>query len=293
MKEKTSRLFVTDRDLEMLKFLWKWKLASTIALAKCFFPGIRVFTAYERLLQLEKKEFIRHVSFRYRGGGAWTLDTQGFRFLASHLPEMKSKGYKSENPLHDYYATAFHLGEWLTKMPARGFHCSEQEMRRLDPDLLPRWVPKSEKHRPDGYTAHDSGRGAHLYAFECELSQKSRSRYDEILSFYDEEETIAAVFWLTGLPAIQRAIQGCLSNSLRPHLHHFVSLADFQKMGWHVPLAGGVFRGRSLAEILLDKAGTVPGRSPDGSGVKTLLQNEKRPILPRDKARAAARARPD
>lgn len=283
--KKAGRVFITDRDLEVLKFLWKWKAASTAALTKSFFPGIRPFTAYERLLQLEKKRYIQHISFRYRGGGAWVLAPQGYKFLGPYLLDMKAKGYRSENILHDYFATTFHIGEWLTHQPPTGFLCSEQELRRLEPDLLPAWVPKSEKHRPDGYTAHDSGKGAHLYAFECELSLKSKARYEQTLSFYDEEETIAAVFWLAGSPAIQSVIQRCIreQNILRPHLHHFLQLGDFKRAGWMVPLEGGILHGKSLSNLLLDKAGTAMGRSSDGSGIAALLQNQKRPILPDDK----------
>jgi hypothetical protein len=288
-----KRLFVTDRDLDVLKFLWRWKLASTSALAQCFFAGTRVNTAYNRLLELEAKRFLRHVSFGYQKGGAWALDVHGFQFLNPHLLEMKSKGYRSENSLHDYYATAFHLGEWLVHKPHRSLLCSEQELRRLDPDLLPVWVPKSGNHRPDGYTAHDTGRGAHLYAFECELSQKSRTRYEETLTFYDEEETIAAVFWLTGGIAIEKAIQNCNSTTARPHLHHFVTLSDFQKCGWSAPLTKGIFNGKSLAGLLIDKAGTKPVQSPDKSSVSLLLESRKKPILPKESARARESASAD
>lgn len=290
MNQKRSRLFVTDRDLEVLGFLWRWKLASTAALANRFFPGIRAFTAYERLLRLEKKRYIRHVSFRHRGGGAWTLDAQGFRFLLSYLPDMKAKGYRSENPLHDFYATAFHLGEWLTKKAERSLLCSEQELRRLDPDLLPAWVPRSERHRSDGYTVHDSGRGAHLYAFECELSQKSRFRYEETLTFYDSEETIAVVFWLVGSPTIEKAIRGGIATATRPHLHHFMQLCDFERSGWRAPLAGGVFQGKSLANLFLDTPPTEMGRKLDGVGVRALLEKAKRPVLPADKKFASVLA---
>lgn len=291
-KKKNRRLFITDRDLEVLKFLWKWKAASTAALTKAFFPGIRPFTAYERLLQLEKKQYIQHVSFRHRGGGAWTLDGQGYRFLTPYLLDMKARGYKTENVLHDYFATAFHLGEWMTHQPRSGILCTEQELRRLEPDLLPSWVPKSEAHRPDGYSIVGMGDGTRLFAFECELSVKAKARYERTISFYDEEETIGAVIWLAGSPAIQRLIEGCIRDhgALRPSLHHFLQLGDFKRQGWTVPLMGGRHHGKNLSNLLLDKTGTGTGREPDGSDVMALLQNQKRPILPAKKqgARPAA-----
>ena len=293
MNEKPSRLFITDRDLEVLRFLWRWKLVSTAALATRFFPGIRSFTAYERLLRLEKKRFVRHVSFRHRAGGAWTIDAQGFRFLLSYLPELRARGYRSEHPLHDYYATTFHLGDWLMNMPRGCLLYSEQELRRSALDLLPACIPNPEKHRPDGYSIHNSGHGMHLYAFECELTQKSRTRYEETFAFYDSEEAIAAVFWLIGSPTIEKAVRGALATAMRSELHHFVALHDFERSGWRAPLLGGIFQSKSLANILLDTPSTEIRRKFDGVGVKALLEKSKRPILPADKQRSSPLALSD
>ncbi len=279
MKKREPKRFITQRDFDILKFLWRWKAVSTTALAKKFFPGVRAFTAYERLLKLEKARYIKSYSFRHRNGSAWMLGKRGYRFIFPYLLEMQKPGYGSENPVHDFYSSAFHLGEWLTALPAKAHTCSELEMLRLDPSLLPSWVRMSGDRRPDGYSFIGEGSTARLYAFEAELSMKSKFRYDKILSFYDAEETIAGVFWLVASSQIQRTIQSQAATASRPRIHHFLLLSDFKKQGWLTPLKGGLLEGETLAELLLDGNPTEARRQFDGSDTYALLQNAKRPII--------------
>lgn len=279
MKKKEPKRFITQRDLEILKFLWRWKAVSTAALAKKFYPEARPFTAYERLLKLEKARYIKSFSFRHRLGVAWMLGKRGYRFLFPYLLEMKKPGYGSENPVHDFYSTAFHLGEWLTAKPSQGHICSELELLRLHPDLLPPWAHISGDRRPDGYSLLGEGNRAKLYAFEAELSMKAKSRYDEIISFYDEAENLTAVFWLVASPQIQKTIQSQSTNASRPRIHHFLQLNDFKKLGWLTPINGGLFEGKTLTQLLLDGNSTEARLQFDGSDVQALLQSAKRPMI--------------
>ena len=281
MKKKEPKRFITQRDFEILQFLWRWKAVSTLALAKRFYPGVRPFTAYQRLLKLERARFIKSYSFRHRMGSAWTLDNRGFRFIFPYLPGLKEDGFASENPLHDYYSTAFHLGEWLNSKPASGFMCSEQEMRRLHPDLLPNWVPTSNGRRPDGFSLVGSGKEVKLYAFEAELTQKSKGNYENILAYYDEEESISGVFWLVASANIQKVIQGQILNLsfARPKIHYFLQLSEFKKLGWYAPMSGGLLSGKTMAFALLDGDSTTVRPKSDDFGVTALLQNAKRPFV--------------
>jgi len=279
MKKREPKRFVTQRDLEVLKFLWRWKALSTAALAKKFFPGIRPFTAYERLLKLEKARYIKSYPFRHRQGCVWMLGKRGYRFVFPYLLEMKEPGYGSENPVHDFYSTAFHLGEWLTAKPDQGYTCSELELHRLEKDLLPSWAITSPERRPDGYSLIRRDGGTQLYSFEAELTMKSRARYDKILSFYDEQDTIAGVFWLVASPQIQKAIQTQAATASRPRIHHFLQLDDFRKLGWLAPLRGGLLDGKTMVQVLLDGSSTAAQLKFDGSDTQALLQNAKRPII--------------
>lgn len=283
MKKKEPKRFITQRDFEILRFLWRWKAVSTAALAKSFYPDVRPFTAYQRLLMLERARFIKSYSFRHRMGSAWTLDNRGFRFILPYLAGLKEEGFASENPVHDFYSTAFHLGEWLSSRPPTGLTCTEQEMRRLHPDLLPIWVPTSDGRRPDGFSMIGSGKEAKLYAFEVELTQKSKASYELILDYYEEEESISGVFWLVSSPNIQRVIQGEILklSPARSKIHHFIQLSEFKKHGWYAPVSVGQLHGKTMAIALLDGSPTTARPKPNHSGVTALLQNAKRPFVSR------------
>lgn len=282
--KKQAKCFITQRDFEMLKFLWQWRALSTHAIAKKFYPESKAFTAYARLLKLEKKHYIKSISFRHRMGSAWTLDIQGFKFIFPYLLDLKEVGYKSQNIIHDYYSTVFHLGEWLTTAPAHGNTCTEQELRRVHCDLLPSWVPTSIAHRPDGYSFLDNGNQGKLFAFETELTAKSKIRYEQVVDFYDSETSIQAVFWLVGSQAIQKIIVQSLSDyySKRAVIHNFILLADFKKEGWMTPINSGCFQGKNIMSILLNTSPTIPQHKLNNSDVHALLKNKKRPMLPNE-----------
>lgn len=292
---KRKKFFVTNKDFEILHFLWKWKIVSTHALAAKFYPGVQPYAAYCRLLTLEKHKLIRCISFRHRSGNAWTLDTKGFQILLSYLPELSQNGYKAENVVHDYYATAFHLGEWLRNQPTSGAICSEQELRRIAPELLPAWVPDSKTHRPDGYSRVQTDKGARIYAFEAELTLKSKSRLADALDFYENDPSISAVFWLTGSPAIQNAIETVLGDGQfsRRSVHHFLSLQEFSEHGWMSVLNGGKFQGKRLADLLVYGNLTILLQKPYGSSCSLLLKKPKRPIIPNESQVAGVRVRAD
>lgn len=292
-KSKQPQVFITDKDFEILNFLWRWKAISSQALANKFYPNARPHSAYCRLIRLEKFGMIRALSFRHRKGFAWVLDKKGFQYLVPYLPELSQNGYKTENFLHDFYASAFHLGEWLLNQPDGCAMCSEQELRRLPPDLLPPWVPKPLSHRPDGYSLVKRDRRSQVFAFEIELTGKSKHRYEDTLDFYESELAIHAGIWLVGTPYIHRLINTILveQNLPRRQMHHFILLSDFKKRGWLTPLQGGVFNDQSLADILCDSTLTLPLLKPDYSLCAGLLENWKRPINSnRSKSAAAAAA---
>lgn len=278
---KRPKFYVTDKDLEILHFLWKWKIVSTHALAGKLYPGTKTYTAYCRLVKLERYGLIRFVSFRHRGGGAWVLDAKGFQFVFPYLPELSQHGYKTENVVHDFYATAFHLGEWLLHQPASGMVCSEQELRRLAPELLPSWVPDPKSHRPDGYSRVQTDKGERIYAFEAELTLKSKSRLYDALDFYESESSVSAVFWLVGLPGIQKALESILRDDhfSRRSAHHFIALQDFNEQGWLSVLQGGKFQGKRLVDFFVHGSFTSLSRQSHGSSCPLLLEKSKRPII--------------
>lgn len=292
---KRQKFYVTDRDFEIMHFLWKWKVVSTHALAAKFYPEAKAYTAYCRLVKLEHYGLIRSASFRFRSGAAWALDTKGFQSISSYLPELSQHGHKIENFVHDFYATAFHLGEWLLHPPVSGSTCSEQELRRVTPELLPAWVPDSKSHRSDGYSQVQTDKGVRIYAFEAELTLKSKSRLRDALDFYESEPSVSAVFWLIGQPGIQNTIETLLRDDHLPRrsLHHFVALRDFCEHGWTSVLQGGKFQGKRLVDLLVHGSFTSLSHHSHGSSCSLLLKKSKRPVISSERPAAGVSTRPD
>ncbi len=272
---------ITERDYKMLRFLWKWKIVSTLGLAKKFYPSADPFTAYRRLLYLEADGFIGHYPVAGRFHNAWILKEKGFKYILPYLGELRSKGFKSTNYPHDFTASAFHLGEWLIHQPDNSQTYSEQQLRSYHEDLWPSWIPRSTIHRPDGYSVYQNADRRTIIAFETELSLKASKRYESIINFYDSQSTITFVFWLVDsrstLNAISRILQKVqISQSSK---HQFVLLPDFQKMGWNAPFIQGSFIGNSPANILLHKTSTLLTQDPLNRATLLLLESRRRPTI--------------
>ncbi len=278
MKSK-KRCEITDRDYRILRFLWKWKIVSTHGLAKKFFPEANPYTAYRRLLHLESDGFIGHYTVNGRFNDAWIIKEKGFKYILPYLGDLRSKGYKSTNYPHDFLATAFHLGAWLTVQPDESQSYSEQQLRCYHQDLWPSWVPTSTLHRPDGYSIYQSGDKRVIVAFEAELSLKSKNRYESTIAFYDAQSSINFVFWLVDSKATLDAIKRSAFNfqMLTNSKHQFTLLSDFKKKGWMAPFIEGTLNGKCLANYLLHKTYTIPTQEPLDRVTLALLDSRRRP----------------
>lgn len=282
MSHKKSKRVLTSKDFDILKDLWTWKILSTHSIAKKYYPKTHPFAAYVRLTKLQSHRFIKFIQLSM--GGAWTLDSKGYTQIFPYLSELSQKGFKIENPVHDFFASAFHLGEWLAAKPNGAEFCSEQELRRVNYELLPHWVPKSFSHRPDGYSLIKSNNKSFILAFETELTQKTKSRYEQTLNFYEGETSINAVFWLVPSSHQHAVIKNLLKELAytRTDMHNFIYFEDFKRRGWFSTIQDGKYKNMQLASILFYKAITPPLQNFSESNTASLLNNQKRPSLPSD-----------
>lgn len=274
---------ITERDARILRFLWKWKVISTRALAAKFFPNALIQTAYRRLLRLAEAGFISSVEVNGRWQECWCLSSKGYKYIRPHLGDLVGEGFKSENPYHDCLATAFHLGEWLTHQPEYTQTFSEQQLRRIPVDLWEEWVPHSDSHRPDGYSLYFQGEQKIIVAFEAELTLKTKSRYESVVAFYDTHNTIQFVFWLVDskvtLNSMKRTFESFHVREWSKH--HFVLLSDFQVKGWRAPIIEGHFRGKAPADFLLHLPPTGLPLDTLQRGTQALLDTAKKPVIPK------------
>ncbi len=253
-----SRTLLTDeRDIPLLKFLWRWKLATTAMLTEKFFTRCNPKTAYRRLGTLRKAGFIRIHSDSQQAKYVWLLGKVGFNTIKEMLPLRESETYRSEHIAHDLVVTVTHLGDWLLNTPEKVEMASEQELRSLHPDMLPDWVPKSTSRRPDGYWRVPIRGEMATIALEVELSLKRNVDYEIIGDFYAYHPEITRTLWiaetLTAAKKIEKNIRATIGK--KPFTHDFVILSELRTLLWQAPMVIGPERGSSISSLLQIKKG--------------------------------------
>lgn len=241
-------------DLQILKFTWKWKCLSLSGIAAMFFGGRKISYCYVRLMRLKKAGFLERAVIYQKDGARyyWMLTKKGFQAIRSQIHGLKEDGFKSEHVEHDFLVSAFHLGEWAPHTPKNVNFFSEQQLRRLDPEAYPDWVPKSQKHRADGYWRIGSGENFRAVAIEIERNIKDERAYFEIASFYAEQKQVSNVLWVVDGTYFVRRIEECArkADKQRCGIHSFVLERQFLENGWSAPVIAGPGVGRSVSELL-------------------------------------------
>lgn len=229
---------LSDRDSDILEFLWKWKLASTATIHEAIGRPNTAYSTYKALERLEKSEFIESITNQKHRFTVWQLAEPGFDAIREDLGELKEEGFLSEYPWHDRNVVAFQLGEWATYRFPMVAHFTEQELRRRPPDYYPEWAPKIGDHRSDGYTRITTDKKSWVLSYEVELSAKSRVIYESVIRFYRAYRSLDRVLWLVGTPYVLSQILAAKTAMRDPqdNYHLFVDLAQYQRQGWDAPV---------------------------------------------------------
>ena len=292
---KSSKLRVgrprclTKRDQKFLKYIWRWKIASSRSVHSSVNNDSSPYSTYKNLVRLEKYGLLESRHHATANFHVWCLSQLGFELIKCELGELKEDGYQSENHPHDRLVQAFQLGEWSTHQFPNVQFFTEQDLRRRDQDDYPEWVPKTEQHRPDGYTRIENQAKAWILAYEVELSIKNMRRYERSLRFYQNCTEVTRVMWLVGSTQIRDTILRAKS-SIRDdstNFHVFVDLEEYLQKGWDAE----VFNERSerlftlrekyqriCGDVLGEYIGSLKGRS----SVTDHLQIQK--VIGRSKA---------
>jgi hypothetical protein len=256
---RKNSLEIRPRDYEILMFLWMWKAAPLSVLQHRYFQKTHLRRAYHRLNQLERGGYVEQRLLMERNilpGKStirlWTLAKRGFQVIQDALPELKEEGFRSEHPVHDWLVSSLHNGNYLGAVPEEVKICTEQQLRRIEDDALPDWVPRNTYHRPDGYWGIAEGNTLKTFAIEVELHAKKESDYQMIGEFYAIYPQITQVFWLVPTKnfaeKIQRAINKC--HQTRTRIHSFMLLNQFKLMGWKAPIIFGPDCSKTLDQLL-------------------------------------------
>ncbi|MEZ4814404.1 MAG: hypothetical protein R3A80_04255 [Bdellovibrionota bacterium] len=282
---------ITDHDLVIFKFLWRWKLATSSALSCRYANYFKTssHTLYKRLNRLKEEGFLDVLRvFAPRPGFAWTLTDKSYAALKSFLPELIQSGYKSENPTHDLFVQAAHLGPYLevNALSDNLKLVTEQELRRIHPDCLPVTLKKEGTHRADGYWIYDKGVTKKIVALEVETSRKSAERYRESILLYSLSHDIDAVVWIVESEKIINAISGELQTDRYSTTckHHFILLQDFIENGWNARLVSSAKSDQKLMGLMNtcfgEKTWKTRGKSLEKNQVNCVLDTRLAPTVP-------------
>lgn len=258
---QTPRLrALTKLEVDVLDFIWKWKLANTMTLKFGLAPQKSFWKFYQMLRSLRKAGYTKEIVEKGLNVTLWALTRKGFDYLFGSSDELAQHRYQVQSVSHDFWASAFHLGDFLYGVPRNVQLVSEQELTAKHDEARFFWVPKSREHLPDGYTAIFTPEKTVVMAFETEISVKTSARYEEMIHFLDKTESIDLVFWLCHEESLisfitQRILK--LSRQ-RSSMHNFILLEDFQKLGWGAPILWGSKAKKTLREVMVNFGVNTP-----------------------------------
>lgn len=261
MSKTEVRIKLSQKDFECLLFTWRWKLCTTALLKHAIYKEKSYYRTYRRLRDLAQAKLITALMSTDGNSFVWSLTEKGFELLDDRLPELESKGFRSENRDHDFWVTAIHLGEWLDGIPKNCDLVSEQQLRHYKMSEYPSWVPRTSTHRPDGWWNINLGKPQNqsLVALEVEFSRKTAMRYKDASVYYSKTVKPYQVIWVVAnhkdLNFIESAIkEASLSNAEE---QSFLTIDQYIQLQWQSRIEKGKNQGKTLLDIL--------GKSPERS----------------------------
>jgi hypothetical protein len=182
---------------------------------------------------------------------AWALTRKGFDLIRSDLPRLVEGFQIPQNRWHDVLVTAIHLGPYDGKKGDLDFF-SEQELRSVDLDSYPSWVPRDNAHRSDGYWKFKLGSREVVAALEVELHQKPATNYHKVAEYYFRSSQVARVVWVVHASWLANFILKTMAPVLGAKIgvHNFLLLEDVLKSGWDAKIIEGVEKGKTLSYLL-------------------------------------------
>jgi hypothetical protein len=273
-KERKTTLS-SNRDVPILRFLWRWKLSTAAAITKRFFPDCTPHTAYKRILALRKGGYINCYTDRSGDDHFLGLGKNGFKVVRGSLPEGTEAGFRSEHMYHDLLVSAVHLGDCLLKDNPTIRTFTEQELRRLDKEFYPHWVPQRGSHRADGYWRVENEHRRKTIALEVERKFKTKAKYIDAAHFYHFNKNVDRVLWVVNTKRMAASIKKAIARAEidKEDMHCFVTIPHFLKKGWEAKIIDGVEEGESIRELLGNIGGTCSELGP----TLALLDTRKSP----------------
>lgn len=241
-KKIVPHAVLSSDDTKLLRHLWKWKLSTTLALSKKFYPHKNLRRAYERLKVLEKAAFIE--SHREIKGEkfVWTLAKKGFLTIEHFLGALKQQGFKPLSPGHDLLCAAVLQADTLDDSVSL---VTDQELLRSHTP----GIELSDLHRADGYWVFENETAV---ALEVQISSQKTKDYHHVAYFYAGSPKIRVVLWVLSKITMAKGIYTGLSDAKQNEIdkHQFVSFESFFENGWDAEVEVGTMAGTKIRTIL-------------------------------------------
>ena len=231
-----------------------------MAAKKLCFDSLSHWCFYRKIKRLVAEGYVIERGSAELEFSVLQLSKKGFEYIKFDLGFLRENRYAAQSVAHDFWATAFQLGE-LALTPSSDIEFfTEQELQCTDDSLLPDWVPRSREHFPDGFTRIKNVHADSVFAIEVDLNLKPQLRYVKSGYYFDGlDSKTDVVFWLCdGLRLMERICEFLNSAKLRrAEIHHFVLLDDFKRLGWQAVVRSGREQNKTVRDIYLQ-------RSPQG-----------------------------
>ncbi len=201
-------MLITDRDMQIFKFLFEQKIASQEQIARIFFPNATRVTVLQRLAKLVNGGYLRKYGMASgnRMVSVYGLTGQGLtKFQQLYRYKIARPNFKSDSMLHDIglvdvrrsIESAKMVEDYLTENVLQtcasiSNECAFQAGTKLNSDAM--------------VVVRNQSSGIDWLAIELELSEKSGARYEEKLANYYLHSSISAVLYICGSDRIRRLI---------------------------------------------------------------------------------------
>lgn len=246
--------FVNEKELQILKLVFKWKVLSFSIIKMCLLKNENEHTFKQRVNRLVQKGYLQRID--YIGKLIlYQLTEFGFLRMKNGIDGFKEEGFASEALWHDFVSVAFQLGVFASVNSKNVEIVTEQQLRRFQRKELPFWVPQVESHRPDGFTRFKSNNSIRIAAYEIETSVKTMDRYDSICQYYAKSADVDLIFWIvknkTHYQAILKSILRIDASIATKHV--FILMSDFASYFWEAKTFCGQEPGLPYVSMMSSK----------------------------------------
>jgi hypothetical protein len=253
-KKKIRNALITDRDFDLLKFLWKFKVGTTAALAQKFYPEKSLRRAYDRLHTLEKAEYLKAEKDLRWKKHLWTLDKKGFLTIQNDLPPLAKKFINSPSPGHDLLCSATLLGDLLLNPSDEVRIITDQQLLSYDNHMVDLRLKNEvcaaiKEHRTDGYWFFPQTNT--LIALEVQLSSQRKEAYERAIIFYGEDP-IKYCIWVCASAQLIYSIFATSQLDSKNTKHQFVIFDDLLNYGWGAHIHFGSQKPLTIRDLLFE-----------------------------------------